>query len=164
MQARRLLPGLVGTAIVLTVFTAGAAYAHYAYGAGTVYESSIDCTWIRSEVSHGDGNGYYKGNVEVKRNFGDMHCGERWSRPAGNVRIHLHGMKRVGSTWAACWGTSPYWKYNSSSTSKLESIVRPTKAPACGAGTYRTDSSGAGYNGAWHGGTVLSGEGHRLPT
>lgn len=163
-MGRKRVRGLVASAIVVgAVFLGGTAFAHYVYGSGYVYVSGVDCTWIRSEVSHGSGNGYYKGNVEIRKNV-SSNCSNYWSRPANNVRLHLNGMKKSGSTWAACWGTSPYWKYNTSSAYKLESFVRPSSAPACGTGTYRTDTFGDGYNGGWHGGIVVSNSGHTLPT
>ncbi len=65
------------------------ASAHYVYEEFYIYESHENCTWARSEISHGDGGGYRKVTVESSRQLntwaGDYDCVQDKVVPAGDI-------------------------------------------------------------------------------
>lgn len=138
--------------------TTGAA-AHYVYERVYVYQSNGNCVRNRSEVSHGDANGYTKVNTVLLKPFGGVDCALVWDQSTG--RIAARTLLYVWtSRWALCAKTK--WKFNVEPAGSVER-AKYWNLP-CSVGNYgQFGGSYANINGGgWKGGYQWSGY-HHLP-
>lgn len=166
LYRNRLFWGVLFAIGVLSVATP--AYAHYIYESGYTYTSNDDCTWNRSEISHGVGGGYSKVDVKssvgaIVEDLGFVRCAANSNRPVDHIRAAWDLGKWDGSSWSVC-RLSPWYKNNSSASSLTVSQIHGYN-PVCRDGSYRTLGWGhLKINGAWYGGSLSSGAtGHTLP-
>lgn len=134
------------------VQAATSALAHYVYESAWTFQSPEQCVWNRSEISHGSGGGFRKGNVksakqlEVGANFS---CRQNKSRPPGWIiaRPVLYYAGPSGTDVGIC--RLPNWIANSNNTYELITSVNHDYPP-CGPGYYGTANGGAVlHNGQW---------------
>ncbi len=151
------LLAVVGASIAVPV------YAHVIYEDGHTYTSPYNCTWSRSEISHGSGGGYSKANLKSEQNEWRSTCRKRLSRPIGYLRAKWELQKKSGSSWIRCKLGNYY--YNGGDASELANTRDHGTSPPCGSGTYRTiGETGVKIGSKWYGGTLSSGVvGHTLP-
>lgn len=152
-------------AALLAITLAGPADAHVVYENGYSYSSSTNCTWQKSEISHGSqGTGYWKSEVNSKYfNFTTKgHCGSYWSRPTGYLAARYITAHWLHGQWNYCTGID--WQFNGSSGHHYKAAVNNGYPwPPCGQGIYySTTALGSVYNGGWYGGQLTSGY-HILP-
>lgn len=171
MRGRRLLLSLTVVLSVL-VGTTQEVGAHSVYVYDGTYASDTNCTWVRSEISHGTQNsGYSRVDVESwyrwesPGGFGSYDCYTQWDRSAWKIRAKYTVMKKIAGTedWAWCLNTD--WYYNQSTTWQyvIHGWHGENYSPPCGHGDYAT--SGGGYvenGGTWYGGYVFAAQ-HWLP-
>lgn len=140
--------------VVLFAAHGGTAFAHYVYSTGHTYYSSEDCVWARSEVSHGNGNGYSKSDIQsrFRASAGGSYCAAFFNRPAGYLKIRQIFQAQLAPGWGYCRDTG--WVYSSATDSSL--TVARTHTGKCGTTDYRTESQGWMLNGSWKGGTLVS--------
>ena len=152
-----LLVSLLGASIAVPV------YAHVNYEDGHTYTSPYNCTWSRSEISHGSGGGYSKANLKSEQNQARRTCRKRLSRPIEHLRAKWVLHKKTGSAWIPC-RTGHYW-YNGRDSSELEARKNHATSPPCGSGEYMTmGETGVKIGSKWFGGKLSSGaRGHILP-
>jgi hypothetical protein len=164
----RRIRGLLAMVIVVG-FVLGATQrtlAHYVYQQGYVFQRpQSNCTWSRSETSHGNGGGYSKGDTASKtyvaHSWGGAECGADAPRPAGYMKTQLDLYKWTGSYWGLCRRVN--WVYNTTNTYWYAIETYYGATPPCGNGTYRTDThSYVNMTGTWEGGPLNSGD-HILP-
>lgn len=164
--ARSLRPLTAAAAGVLAFVLLGAspASAHYVYEGVFTYRSSDNCTYGRAEISHGDGNGYARTDVESETQLGTpsgvYQCALAYERPSGYLAAKTEIYAWNGSDWYLCAATD--WHYNSTVTSAFIIESRMIGSPICGSAYYGTMGTGYVWNGAWYGGSVWSGY-HWLP-
>jgi hypothetical protein len=149
-------------AMTLTAMMAGGASAHYVYQKGELWGINNKCLHGYSEASHGSGGGYLKVyNLVAQSLVSQYGCILIWNRPANYLRIRYLWFKWNGSRWAVC--TYINYRYNTSSTSKIQITRNFGTAPDCGRGYYATQSyQHVKYNGVWNGDGLWSGS-HFLP-
>ena len=139
-------------------------YSHELHQDGFTYTSDHDCTWNRSEMSHGNGGGYSEARVAAKKKneFINLTCFNPFHRPANHLKVKYKLYKQSGSSWNLCAHTS--WTYNNYSTTELTIYTYHGASPVCGNGTYKTLSFGyLKNNNQWRGGSMTSGNvGHAL--
>jgi hypothetical protein len=130
------------------------ASAHYVYKSGYMWQDSWECVWGRSEVSHGNGNGYSRSDIQVKVD-GDngTACAASFYRPAGYIRVRQIFMAQLAPGWGYCRDTGNL--YNSSNNWVM--TVTRTHGGKCGSTNYQTQSIMHELNGSWKGGTLWSG-------
>lgn len=134
----------------------GPAGAHYVYEKQATYVDNIDCTYVRAEVSHGPGGGYWKTYTTSRTG----NCGADWSRPPGHIADKIDILVWTGAQCALCAATD--WVFNPNQTA-FWSIFTSSNVPPCGASCYGNHAWGYNWNGSWHGGVTWSGY-HWLPT
>lgn len=154
---------------ILTGLFLGATHrtvAHYVYQQGYIFQRPQgNCTWSRSEVSHGNGGGYSKGDTASKTYqahvWGGAECGADAPRPANYMKTKLDLYVWTGSYWGLCRASQ--WGYNPSNTYWYSVETYHGTTPPCGNATYRTDThSYVNMTGTWEGGVLFSGN-HTLP-
>lgn len=146
--------------IALVISQAQKVSAHYVYRQGQLYWSgSDDCVWGRSEVSHGNRNGYSRADIRVQRydSTTQNSCYKEFSRPTGYIRMRMALMYWT-SRWNTCRDTG--YLYNSSTRSYM--TITRTYSSVCGGRNYDTQSWIHELNGSWKGGILWSGS-HWLP-
>jgi hypothetical protein len=149
----------VGVALLLTTLVLVGAYgtasAHYVYEQGWLYYSGDDCSWGRSEVSHGIGFGYSKSdlNAHIRSNTTGNNCGDTFQRPPGFLTVRQYYIGHFAPGWGTCKDTG--WLLNTNNTWTM--TVARTHPYFCGKTYYQTDSSMHVYNGGWKGASLLSG-------
>jgi hypothetical protein len=157
----RAVPCLIaGASLVVGLATPAAA--HYVYQRDLVFRSGDNCTEVRTEISHGNGNGYFKGETKSLTNqlvFGA--CESGYARPPGHIKARLILFKHQGGRWKICQDIGEWMNHR-----KVEKVVVPVtqqSRPPCGSGNYALDTHGhVLYNSRWQGGKLSSGV-HRLP-
>ena len=156
MPTKTLLRNKLALGLLVAVFASLAvavpAYAHYVYEEGTVY-SGDTCTWLRSEISHGNGGGYSKSKIVSQQDFMGWPCGTLFGRPPNYLRLKW-------SLWEdgfICTSSSGY-TYNSAHTAQMTIDRYHGNTPPCGDGDYETTTTGHHKNGSqWLGGSLDSG-------
>lgn len=156
MTLKPLKVGALLLPLFLALFMAngGRALAHYVYSSGYVYYSSGDCVWGYSEVSHGNGNGYSKSQIQSKYKApGGSNCVDIFDRPSGYLKVRQIFQAQLAPGWGYCRDTG--WLYNTSTTWIM--TVSRTHSGKCGTTNYRTESQLYMLNGSWKGGSLISG-------
>ncbi|SDD76963.1 hypothetical protein [Glycomyces harbinensis] len=160
---RSLIAAAAGT-LALILFGASPAAAHYVYEEAFTYRSNDLCVFQRSEVSHGDGNGYARVDVDSSTVLGtpsgSYPCAWPLERPAGYISAKIETYVWLGSYWYLCDETG--WVYNDTTSTELAIQARMIGQPICGPGYYATNGVGYVWNNNWFGGAVWSGA-HYLP-
>lgn len=134
------------------------ASAHYVYSSGTIYANYEDsiCATGRSEVSHGNGGGYYR----VDENTHNCYRIAK-DMPGGNISVRAHFLKWTGAEWAVCHDSG--WVANNLTTNHWGISRNFGTSPPCGAGSYVTNGAVYIYwDNQWNGTWIWSGE-HWLP-
>ncbi|MEV4225299.1 hypothetical protein [Nonomuraea sp. NPDC049725] len=154
---------VVTTAIIGLLVTTTAAYAHYVYEKAWVYRAEYQCTQSRSEISHGDGGGFSKGDTaSYGRTWilkvGWVWCGIYKRQPPFEIAHQLHLIKWNASAGVGYVCKRSAWKKNQGTTSKLTTKIYYGAAPDCGSGYYGTiTDSVVWHDGAWRGKGMWSG-------
>lgn len=160
---RSLLAAAAGT-LALVLFGASPAAAHYVYEEAFTYRSNDLCVYDRSEVSHGDGNGYARVDIDASTVLatpsGAYPCAWGLERPAGYISAKIETYVWLGTYWYLCAQTD--WVYNDTTTTELAIQARMIGQPICGESYYATNGVGYVWNNNWFGGAVWSGA-HYLP-
>lgn len=154
-------------ASLLVATAATTAWAHYVYDDGYVWEGGPKCLFARSEVSHGNGGGYTKVDLQAVRErtypgWGTINCHIAWDRPTSYLRskMWLYWWHSSREEWIYCTETG--YKYNT----QKQADLRHTKYwdTPCGNHLYFNYGWGATYyDNAWRGGWMGAGY-HRWPT
>jgi hypothetical protein len=156
MNIRKTLKlGVLGLFSALTVLglQPQSASAHYVYASGTMWQDSYECVNGRSEVSHGNGNGYSRSDIRAYVTAQGIHCRDQFYRPPGYLRVRQIFLAQLAPGWAYCRDTGNI--YNTGNNSYL--IVGRTHSGKCGTTNYQTESVMHELNGSWKGGTMWSG-------
>ncbi len=141
--------------VAVTLAGAQPAAAHYVYEKHTTYASDQACVGGRGEISHGGGGGYAKADTyswwSLWTPYGDIHCGNDWSRPPGyiNTAYHLYKWDGYNSRWGYCTGTN--WIPNNVATHQWYIWTNFGSWTPCGDGYYATQAHGIVWNGQWNG-------------
>jgi len=143
---------------------ASPASAHSVYEEAFTYRSNDLCVYERSEISHGDGNGYARVDVYSSTVLAtpptSFPCAWPLERPVGYISAKIQTLVWNGANWHLCDETS--FVYNDTTTSELIIQARMIGQPICGPGLYGTLGTGYVWNNAWYGGATWSGY-HALP-
>jgi hypothetical protein len=160
---RSLLAAAAGT-LALILIGASPAAAHYVYQEAFTYRSNDLCVFDRSEVSHGDGNGYARVDIDASTVLatpsGSYPCAWGLDRPAGYISAKIETYVWLGTYWYLCDQTD--WVYNDTTSTDLAIQARMIGQPICGSSYYATNGVGYVWNNNWFGGAVWSGA-HYLP-
>lgn len=156
----------LASAVLLTLgfllSSVGVAGAHYVYDRGYVWEDGDRCASVRSEVSHGGGNGYIRGEVWMTQRIGYIACEADYNRSPNLLIVDTAAHFWNGSQWVFCQRFG--WKRNSVSTDYLSIAHGYTSLPCGQRGYYSSISGGFHYlDGQWRGGHRSSGSSHYLP-
>ena len=138
-------------------------YAHVVYEDGYTWSSNHNCTWGRSEISHGSGGGYSKATVESEVNLEDKICAQRYWRPINYLKSKWDLQYKVNGQWIRCKKGNTW--YNGRKAWKLANYKNHGSSPLCGNAEYRTvGESKVRLGNDWWGGDLSSGVyGHWLP-
>ncbi|WP_205324414.1 hypothetical protein [Glycomyces sp. YM15] len=160
---RSLIATAAGT-LALVLFGASPAAAHYVYEEAFTFRSNDLCVFDRSEISHGDGNGYARVDIDASTVLstpsGSYPCAWGLERPRGYISAKIQTYVWLGTYWYLCDETN--WVYNDTTSTDLAIQARMIGQPICGPGYYATNGVGYVWNNAWYGGAVWSGA-HYLP-
>ncbi|MFG3341297.1 hypothetical protein [Glycomyces sp. NPDC048151] len=160
----RSLVAAAAGALALVLLGASPAAAHYVYEEAFTYRSNDLCVFDRSEVSHGDGNGYARVDIDASTVLGtpsgSYPCAWGLERPPGYISAKIETYVWLGSYWYLCDQTD--WVYNDTTSTDLAIQARMIGQPICGPGYYATNGVGYVWNNNWFGGAVWSGA-HYLP-
>jgi len=157
-RAVALLTALGFAASLVAVTTP--AQAHYIREDAVRWTDNDNCAEAAAEVSHGDYNqGYGRwGSESTREGFGGANCLEPHPLPARELAVepYWHAMAKPGYDICILYD----WSYSNSRMWTLK-VAKHYLVPACGADWYSTTAnSWMWWNGAWHGGSLWSGNLH----
>ncbi len=167
MRTQRLVAALL-VALSIMAGSSQAVGAHSVYEENWVYwTQDANCTWGRSEISHGSGGGYVR--VDVRANYIDIGnfvpCSTESYRSPYQLRAKYTAIKYNEGTgnWDWCFNSQWYYNGTGGATFVIEDWLGNTEPP-CGAGWYGNSGGSFVYhNGQWYG-DYLYGWQHWLPS
>lgn len=153
--------------VILTLGLASIAKADRKISKGWAYRNENGlCTWVRSDLRHGNGGGASYAFVRSRRPYfyawgTSVPCQKNFSRSAGDIAVKYERYKWTSNGWRICTYTG--WRNNTYRTYYWSVYgAAPNRYASCGRGYYGTTGYGYVYNGGWKGGTEWSGY-HYLP-
>lgn len=154
---RSLWTGLLALTALLAfvIIPAKTASAHYVYQSGNLFQSSWECVWGYSEISHGNGNGYSLSKLRSQQDGPNgTDCAGTFYRPAGYLRVRQYFMVQAAPGWGWCRDTGDI--YNTYNTAWLD-VARTHSSKCINGAWHQTRSNIHMLNDYWKGGTLDSG-------
>jgi len=145
--------------IAVFVLSTSPTHAHYVYETGDFIAADVKVN-VRSEISHGFGDGYSRGDVKVYHKVPPGIWG-LYDSPPGYItdRVELWKWYSPDNSTRLCAYVN--WQYNQVTTYKL-TVKSYWYGPPCGCCWYGTNNGGYRWIGYWLGGWIWSGY-HYLP-